>query len=101
MLYVHLLSTSLTYKLHRIVQIGAWSAMSDQNWDELAILTARIDKLAGERTAARYVGNAHSREQCNAEIRILVERRRRLIDRLSGCDVAPSSLNSSALHLST
>jgi hypothetical protein len=72
--------------------------MSDQNWDELAILTARIDKLSGDRTTARYLGNAHSREQCNAEIKVLVERRRRLIDRLTGSDAAATSLNSPTLH---
>lgn len=72
--------------------------MSDENWDQLAILTALIDKLSDERSAARYLGNAHSREQCNAEIKVLVERRRRLIDRLTGCDAAASSLDAPALH---
>ena len=69
------------------MQMRAWTAMSDQNWDELAILTARIDHLSGERMTARYLGNERSRELCNAEIRVLVDRRRRLIDRLSCGDV--------------
>ena len=72
--------------------------MSDQNWDELAILTARIDHLSGERMTARYLGNERSRELCNAEIRVLVDRRRRLIDRLSCGDVIASSGDSRSLH---
>ena len=72
--------------------------MSDQNWDELAIVTARIEELSVERMAARWIGNADSREQCNVEIRVLIERRKRLIDRLSGGDAAASSLTSSLVH---
>ena len=58
--------------------------MLDDDWNELAVLTARIEMLSGERTTARYLRNAQSREQCHAEIETLLKRRNRMIDRLSG-----------------
>ena len=65
--------------------------MSDQNWNEMAIVTARIEILSGERTTARCMGNAQAREQFNTEIGVLLHRRKRLIDRLSICHAAPSA----------
>jgi hypothetical protein len=63
---------------------GASFAMLDDDWNELAILTARIEMLSGERTTARYMRNAQSREQFHSEIETILKRRDRLIDRLSG-----------------
>jgi hypothetical protein len=59
-------------------------AMSDYTWDELAALTARLEKLSDDRTVARYIGNAQLKAQFRAEIDDLRDHRERLIDRLSG-----------------
>jgi hypothetical protein len=59
-------------------------AMSDDTWDELAVLTARLETISSDRTVARRIGNAQLREQLHAQILDLRNRRDRLIDRLSG-----------------
>jgi hypothetical protein len=58
--------------------------MSDHTWDELAVVTARLEKISSDRAVARRIGNEQLRAQFHAQIEDLVERRDRLIDRLSG-----------------
>lgn len=57
--------------------------MSDDTWDQLAAMTARIEKLRGDRKIARYVGNLELRDEIHSEIEDLLGRRERLIDELS------------------
>lgn len=57
--------------------------MSDDIWDELAVLTARLEAISSDRTVARRIGNAQLRDQFHAQIGELRKRRDRLIDRLS------------------
>jgi hypothetical protein len=58
-------------------------AMTDDTWDLLASLTARIEKVRGERMAARFIGNLQLRDRFHIEIEDLLERRERLIDELT------------------
>ena len=65
--------------------------MSDHIWDELGILTAKIERLSGERSIARLIGNQLSRHEFQAEIALLLERRKRLIEKLSERLAAPKT----------
>jgi hypothetical protein len=58
--------------------------MSDHTWDELAVLTDRLENISSDRTVARRIGNAQLRDQFHAQIEELRKRRDRLIDRLCG-----------------
>jgi hypothetical protein len=62
--------------------------MSDHTWDELAVVTARLEKISSDRAVARRIGNDQLRAQFHAQIEDLLERRGRLVARLSDCHAA-------------
>jgi hypothetical protein len=54
--------------------------MRETPWSELIILTIRLQKLCGDQTTARCVGDEQLRDHFQTQIDDLLERRKRLID---------------------